>query len=299
MANQAIFSLEQEAAMKAGMRLPVQETGATTRATSATYALMGGLEVEHRDTDAVHTMVVGKLYVVDISAWSNSGNGRVWTLPTSANVGERIGIMLEVGDDTEHLAITAATSDFLNGVDGGTEWSRLFITNECVIMRCVTADSKWIVEYDGRIPCQASLSHSSAQTIPNNQNDPVEHNTEDYDVGDIATIGSSGVSGKFTIRRAGKYIISLHSPISGGTTQFVSDDLVQTFLYKNGAANRVWQHRVSLTSSGTFGQEARSYTDNASATNYYEHYVKQDSGGNNNLQSSGTFKTYFKISEIL
>lgn len=106
-------------------------------------------------TDANTTMVVNTLYVVDMSAWATAD--RTYTLPATASVGDRVGIMISAGDASHELLITANTGDTLNAISGGTEWSRVFITGETVIMRCVTADATWVVEYDGRIPQYSAL----------------------------------------------------------------------------------------------------------------------------------------------
>ena len=101
-------------------------------------------------TDANTTMAANTLYTVDMSAWATAD--RTYTLPAVAAVGDRIGIMVTAGDASHELLVTAASGDTLNGIAGGTEWSRVFITNEVVIMRCIVANTTWVVEYDGRIP---------------------------------------------------------------------------------------------------------------------------------------------------
>lgn len=159
-------------------------------------------------TDANTTMVVNTMYVVDMSAWATAD--RTYTLPATAAVGDRVGIMVSSGDASHELLITAASGDTLNGVAGGTEWSRLFITGEVVIMRCVAANATWVVEYDGRIPCaatwQATGSGSTTQSISASTWTKVlddTFNTELFDVGSV--MGSDGTNIAATIRRAGNY----------------------------------------------------------------------------------------------
>lgn len=106
-------------------------------------------------TDADTTMAIGMLYVVDMSAWATAD--RTYTLPATAAVGSRIGIMVTSGNASYELIIKPGASDTINGGSAAAEWSRLFITGEVVILRCVTADSAWVVEHDGRIPCVASM----------------------------------------------------------------------------------------------------------------------------------------------
>ncbi len=75
--------------------------------------------VQATGSDADTTMAINTLYVVDMSAWATAD--RTYTLPTTAAVGDRIGIMVTAGDASHELIITAATSDTLNGIAGGTE----------------------------------------------------------------------------------------------------------------------------------------------------------------------------------
>lgn len=159
-------------------------------------------------TDANTTMVVNTMYVVDMSAWATAD--RTYTLPATAAVGDRVGIMVSSGDASHELLITAASGDTLNGVAGGTEWSRLFITGEVVILRCVAANATWVVEYDGRIPCvatwQATGSGTNTQSISASTWTKVLDDTfsaEQFDVGSV--MGSDGTNIAATIRRAGNY----------------------------------------------------------------------------------------------
>lgn len=152
-------------------------------------------------TDANTTMAVNTLYTVDMSAWATAD--RTYTLPATAAVGDRIGIMVTAGDASHELIITAGTGDTLNGISGGTEWSRLFITNEVVIMRCVVANATWIVEYDGRIPMVGLLRLTTAATgeAAATYTAPASSGgawTADVDIGSI----TSTSNGTFTPRRA-------------------------------------------------------------------------------------------------
>lgn len=166
MANEAIYDLVQETALGAGDRFIVQQTDASTRATSATFALLGGLAIDTTyDTAADHADIaaaVGTLYLVDLSALASEV---IFSLPTTANVGERVGVYITAGSSTdgEELAIrtTAASNDTINGVDyDSADWSRLFILGEYVEFVCVTANTAWAVAQDGRIPCAFSATLS-------------------------------------------------------------------------------------------------------------------------------------------
>ena len=168
MADSAIYDLTQESALNAADRVLLQQTSAATRATSATVALMGGLVYSAASvTTANATGVVGTLHGLDVSGMTAD---RSFVLPDTAQVGERVGVYITAGLVSGTLyeldLVTAASGSMINGADASsTPWSRLFITNETVIFRCIKAggagDTDWIVEHDGRIACVAFLYRGS------------------------------------------------------------------------------------------------------------------------------------------
>ena len=104
-------------------------------------------------TSGAISAAVNTLYVADMSGWTAD---RTLTLPATAAVGDRVGMVVSVGDADYEWLVQANTGDTLNGVTAA-EWSRLFITGEVVVMRCVTANAEWVVELDGRIPQYSGL----------------------------------------------------------------------------------------------------------------------------------------------
>lgn len=165
------------------------------------------LNTQVAGTDANTTMAVNTLYTVDMSAWATAD--RTYTLPATAAVGDRIGVMVTAGSASYELLLTAGTGDTLNGIAGGTEWSRVFITNEVVIMRCVAANATWVVEYDGRIASSALLFLST-----DGDGEAAATWTLPTSVGGAWTINSNtGMTidlstGKIANRRANKYNIA-------------------------------------------------------------------------------------------
>lgn len=225
----------------------VDDMDGTPVSKSATAAVL-------RDfTNMVHSSVTGTsgaisaavntLYVADMSGWTAD---RTLTLPTTAAVGDRIGLMVTVGDADYEWLITAATSDTLNGVAGGTEWSRLFITGEVVILRCVTANSAWVVEYDGRIPCAGSLRrHSGTTSLTASTFIKIPCEELDVDVGQIAQTANT----RMFARRAGKYTVSaflLVSPVAD-LKAFI------TMIYKNNSVHKRLAQGYSSTAGAVMG----------------------------------------------
>lgn len=155
--------------------------------------------------DANTTMAVGALYVVDGATLTAD---RTYTLPAVAAVGDRIGVMMSAGSASYEVLLTAASGDTLNGVSGGTEWSRVFQAGEVVIMRCVAANATWVVDCDGRIPCAYSvyLTTSATGETAATWTDPT---TKSGAWTVAVNAGSCGSNSKFTARRAGTYSIGL------------------------------------------------------------------------------------------
>lgn len=194
--------------------------------------------------DADTTMAVGNMYVTDMSAWATAD--RTYTLPATAAVGDRIGIMVTSGNASYELIIKPNTSDTINGGSAAAEWSRLFITGEVVILRCVTANSAWVVEYDGRIPCVGSLRrHSGTTSLTTSQFIKIPCEQLDVDVGQIAQTANT----RMFARRAGKYTVSaflLVSPVAD-TNAFI------TLIYKNSSVHKRVSQGYSSVASAVMG----------------------------------------------
>lgn len=189
MANVTINDLTARTSLAATDVFEVDNTSSADASEKATFALAGGL-VATTGSDADTIMAVGTLYRVDMSAWATAT--RTYRLPSTAQVGERIGVYITAGNASHELAIrtVAASNDTINGTDyDSADWSKLFITGEIVIFRCVVADTDWVVEYDGRIPCHfaahltADVTGETAFTWTDaGFNDD---STNGYDVGDV------------------------------------------------------------------------------------------------------------------
>jgi hypothetical protein len=172
-------------------------------ATAASGNNWGLNEIKAAVTGSNVTGVVGTMHILDLAGLTAD---RDFVLPATCAVGDRIGVMVEVGDADHELLLKPDGADTINGGSAGAEWSRLFISNECVIFRCITANSAWIVEHDGRIPCTARMGLES--TITNRfavagTYYEVAFDSVQYDNASMASIANED----FTIRRAGKYLV--------------------------------------------------------------------------------------------
>ncbi len=228
--------------------------------------------------DADTTMAVGNMYVTDMSGWATAD--RTYTLPAAATVGDRIGIMVTAGDASHELIIKPNTGDTINGGSAAAEWSRLFITGEVVILRCVAADSAWVVEYDGRIPCVAKMQAASAQTgITSGAWTTITQGAS----GSWATpinIGAmiDATNHRVVARRAGRYSFTLDGNMTG------LDDQKEVLLgvTKNGTGNPLRCARIAASSPTNAGypQVVGVIVVEAAANDYYVAQILHTHGSN-------------------
>ena len=207
-------------------------------ATAAAGNNWGLNEIQASPTGAGVTGVVGTLHILDISGLTAS---RDFTLPATCAVGDRVGVFIKTGDPDYELLLKPASGDTINGGSPAAEWSRLFITGECVIFRCNTADTDWIVEYDGRIPCAAHMylaADEGSKTASTFLKIGVD--AQLVNVGDIASTSQERVN----IRRKGAYTV--------GAIASISCDLNGTIIgtiYVNGAEERRLSRAATLTTT--------------------------------------------------
>jgi hypothetical protein len=195
-----------------------------------------GLNEVQSNADAAVTGVVGTMHILDIGPFTAD---RDFTLPATCAIGDRVGVFIKTGDPSFELLLKPASGDTINGGSAGAEWSRLFITGECVIFRCIAADSEWIVEYDGRIPCAAHMylaadeGSKTASTFLK-----VGLDAQLVNVGNIANTTNERVE----IRRTGTYAVGAIASISCD----INGVIIGT-IYVNGVEER----RLARAFSGT------------------------------------------------
>ena len=255
-------------------------TSAAVVSVIATAAFGNNAALNHvaaSPTTAGVTGVVGTMHLLDISGLTASRN---FTLPATAAVGDRVGVYITTGDDANALIIIGDTGDTINGGSANTEWSRLFITNECVILRCTAANSAWVVEYDGRIPCVAKMQAASAQTgIVSGQWTTITQGAS----GSWATpinIGGmiDAANHKIIARRAGRYSFTIDG------NMFALNDQKEVLLgvTKNGTGNPLRCARIAASSPTNAGypQVVGVIVVEAAVNDYYVAQILHTHGSN-------------------
>ena len=253
MADATIFGLTQETVMTAAGRLAVQETGASTRTTSATFALLGGMEIKTSSpTTGDVSPAAGEFHWLNVSGMTAN---RQFILPVAANIqtGERCGVGLSVGDASfEFELISGASGDLINGVDhSSTIFTQIFITGEVLIFKCVNGSTgDWVVEVDGRIPQAGAMSTTTAQTnYTTSAFTQTILDTEDYDVGDIV---DAATNRSITVRRIGRYAISWGASIAS----MADGDLIFVAIF-DGTSERTRSAGTYFANAGGGDLEAR------------------------------------------
>ena len=265
-------------------------TSAAVVSVIATAAFGNNAALNHvAGGDADTTMAVGNMYVTDMSAWATAD--RTYTLPATAAVGDRIGIMVTAGDASHELIIKPNTGDTINGGSAAAEWSRLFITGEVVILRCVTADSAWVVEHDGRKfeSCRVDTDGTTASHTRNSATKiDAELATETSDVNAIWDAANK----KFIPRRLGRYLIHGHLQMAlmgDGQTCVAS-------IWKNGSSIGGGGSALCPAASSYPEADVVLFYDVTTVGDYFELYVYYSDGSTN--RSTNNANIYFEATRI-
>ena len=234
--------------------------------------------------DADTTMAVGNMYVTDMSAWATAD--RTYTLPATAAVGDRIGIMVTAGDASHELIIKPNTGDTINGGSAAAEWSRLFITGEVVILRCVTADSAWVVEHDGRILCVCVMNKASTTSVNNVTYTKINVATTLLDPHGMADTTNY----KIIIRRAGTYLIQ-----GTATADTTAINNHAHLIYKGGSA----LFGINFSIPAYAGAPQASNYVTLAVDDYLELYYYQNNGAARTYYGAANNNTSIQALEIL
>lgn len=211
-------------------------------ATAASGNNWGLNEIQASPTGAGVTGVVGTLHLLNISGLTAD---RDFTLPATCAVGDRVGVFITTGDDAFELLLKPASGDTINGGSPAAEWSRLFITGECVIFRCITANQDWIVEYDGRRQSFVRIdTNGTTQSMTRSVSTKIDAALTTVTV-DTASQWDS-TNKRFVPRRAGKYIIHGHWQIANQT----ASNACVAQIFKNNTTNIGGGGTATSTGSG-------------------------------------------------
>ena len=182
-------------------------------------------------TDANTTMAVGNLYLVPGSSLTAN---RTYTLPTTAAVGDRIGLLLSSGHATNRVIVTAAASDTLQGVAGGTEFTSLFNAFDILIVRCAVADTTWVVEAFHPVNSTVLVTNNGSSAGTALTRNAVTQLTDQ-----ITTVASDpsgewdATNKRYTPKRSGLYLASA----AGQIASVQSGNGVAAYIYLSGSSS--------------------------------------------------------------
>lgn len=236
-------------------------------------------------TTADVTGAVNTLHALDVSGMTAD---RTFTLPATAAVGDRVGVMITAGDDAYELLITAPAGDTLDGVSGGTEWGRFYNSWEMAVFRCTVANSTWVCESVKWVdrPFEVVADGSTTQTMTRNTNTKATavFASESSDPDALWDTTNK----KLVARRAGLYVI--HTALQFNSLP--DQTITQVTLYKNGAP--------SMGSGTFFTSGVASPLDQLTGllqlgvNDYVELYAYYEDGSTNRTVGAIASNNYFK-----
>jgi hypothetical protein len=183
----------------------------TPQATHARLAWIGALDYTTETLTAGNaTVVVNTLHNLDISGLTAA---RDFVLPATAAVGDRVAVRCSTDAPTTAayvLQIKNAAGDTIDGTDrSSTIRTALFIKGEVMVFRCVTANSAWVTEYDGRTACAMVLKLTTSESGTKNSATFYAPTALSGAWTAERNVGACGdtATGRFNVRRAGQYSI--------------------------------------------------------------------------------------------
>jgi hypothetical protein len=243
-------------------------------------------------TDADTTMSTNSLYVVDMNAWVTAD--RTYTLPASPTVGDRVAVQVQVGNTAFELILKSNTGQAFTNTTGLTaiEWSRLFISGECVVFRYV-ASNLWLIEIDGRIPMKglfdlttAATTSTAATFVYATSNSGAW--TSRIDVGGIVDVTTD----KMTCRRACYAQIS----VGGRTNSTVTDQKYFNSGIELNGTTLILAPFVVASVSGLKGQNTGTILCEFAASDYIRYKFRTEEA-NKGLELN--IANYMSFAEIL
>lgn len=166
-------------------------------------------EVSITTTVSLDSSAFGKMHVV-----SGTTSDYTITLPAaSSNVGKIIGIRI-ASTATKLFTIDANGTETIDGATTRVMWA-----GESAILLC--DGTGWTKIAGKTIPMAGCLYLNGTQTINNTTITVVDFSSVDFDIGSIATTASD----RFTIRRAGNYIMGANIRYTSNTSNVVYADL--------------------------------------------------------------------------
>ena len=212
------------------------------------------------------TGVEGTLHALTIAGLTAE---RKFTLPTPSAAGKYCGMIILDGDADYSMMPQINSVD----VDG----YNLFIAGELLIwISTGTGATDWEVYEDGRIKCKAKMHLASAQTITTGTNTIIEHDTPDWNIGDILDISNY----RFVPRRAGKYEMKC-----GITFNLADQDRITTWIMLDGSAISRFDSYHSSGSTSNIAVES-SLTYELSAGALITHQCRHEYGSDRDTLES-------------
>lgn len=250
------------------------------------------------------TAAVNTRYFANLSTLTGNRN---FAIP-SGTTGDVIELYITSGHSDSALIIVGATSAIaINGISGGVEWSRVFITGEQIKLFCISS-ANWQVVDDGRIPCVGKLTRTGSDA--NTTHAAATLIRPDWNTAEVNNAGSfvSTTNDEITVRRAGNYeVVGSYAPAAAVADQ----DYMVIQIHKNPAGTPAFGTSVaagglrqsaagssSLTLSGALSSVV---TCAVGDDLVYFFYTETSNRGLNRTDSNDANQgqSFFQVKEIL
>lgn len=221
--------------------------------------------------------VSGAVGVFDLLDINGATAAISWTLPPSANVGERVAVRVSTDAQAtvgRELRIFAAdSSDKINGIAGydaaTAPFTRLLIKGETLVFRCVSATNPdWVVEINGRKPCIAEIGSAAGTSWPAST-----AVTPNFDTTNEDNFGGADLANdRINIRRGGTYIVEIAALSNNSPTQTTGTGAGQAGIKLNGTGDGFrYAYAISSNRIG-FGRMAfKTFADGDNASGEFLH----------------------------
>ncbi len=204
-------------------------------------------------------------------------------------------IVLENAANGGAISMRSGTGD-PNGSVTGTLGSLFFATDTGKIWKNNNGSTQWaeVITGSGTVH-MAKMTRDSAQSILSSMNQKIYFDTEEHDVGGIANVtpGTSG-SGRITITRAGKYLVTGYV---GFVTSIDLGERVIAYLFKNGAPNALGESQGTTTDTGVVNGQFTTTIDLA-VGDYLEMYVFQGEGATQSTSTTSYIKPRLSVTQL-
>ena len=216
---------------------------------------------------------------------NNSAADATVTLPTASSASERIYNIKKIHSSASYKVII--DGDGSETIDGSTTYN-LYLQYESVKIQ--SDGSNWHILEKNLTPFLAKITRDAAQTISHDTITVVSYDNAVFDNGSISDTSSNY---RVTIKRAGKYEITVYNSLTNYEQKYLASGAKL-----NGSTVQKYHFDYSSSSVGR-PMSTLNITLDLSSGDYIEGFVYHNSGVTKSTSTSLHYKPEFTIKEII